>query len=212
MDVANIIRFGNTMLLNISMWSYILFNIYKAYIYMTSYKKTVTIDPLETFKKELQEHIRTLDLRLVLQEKAIDASKVITEDAVKKLHTELATLKVAIQASTQDTMKKLNYEMAEFKIASKSSQKTLQEDLMKQFTDKMTAFKITSEASQKTLPADITNIPKWLGSKPYLTNCSNVETPSYLPLHTAKIIKVLRERSAANTRSAIEKTVLLLKD
>jgi hypothetical protein len=209
MDVANIIRFGNTMLLNISMWSYILFNIYKAYIYMTSYKKTVTIDPLETFKKELQEDIRTLDLRLVLQEKAIDASKVITEDAVKKLHTELATLKVAIQASTQDTMKKLNYEMAEFKIASEAS---LQEYLMKQFTDKMTALKITSEASQKTLPADITNIPKWLGSRPYLTNCSNVETPSYLPLHTAKIIKVLRERSAANTRSAIEKTVLLLKD
>jgi len=209
MDVANIIRFGNTMLLNISMWSYILFNIYKAYIYMTSYKKTVTIDPLETFKKELQEDIRTLDLRLVLQEKAIDESKVITEDAVKKLHTELATLKVAIQASTQDTMKKLNYEMAEFKIASKAS---LQEYLMKQFTDKMTALKITSEASQKTLPADITNIPKWLGSRPYLTNCSNVETPSYLPLHTAKIIKVLRERSAANTRSAIEKTVLLLKD
>lgn len=209
MDVANIIRFGNTMLLNISMWSYILFNIYKAYIYMTSYKKTVTIDPLETFKKELQEDIRTLDLRLVLQEKAIDASKVITEDALKKLHTELATLKVAIQASTQDTMKKLNYEMAEFKIASEAS---LQEYLMKQFTDKMTAFKITSEASQKTLPADITNIPKWLGSRPYLTNCSNVETPSYLPLHTAKIIKVLRERSAANTRSAIEKTVLLLKD
>jgi len=209
MDVANIIRFGNTMLLNISMWSYILFNIYKAYIYMTSYKKTVTIDPLETFKKELQEDIRTLDLRLVLQEKAIDASKVITEDAVKKLHTELATLKVAIQASTQDTMKKLNYEMAEFKITSEAS---LQEYLMKQFTDKMTALKITSEASQKTLPADITNIPKWLGSRPYLTNCSNVETPSYLPLHTAKIIKVLRERSAANTRSAIEKTVLLLKD
>ena len=209
MDVANIIRFGNTMLLNISMWSYILFNIYKAYIYMTSYKKTVTIDPLETFKKELQEDIRTLDLRLVLQEKAIDASKVITEDALKKLHTELATLKVAIQASTQDTMKKLNYEMAEFKITSEAS---LQEYLMKQFTDKMTAFKITSEASQKTLPADSTNIPKWLGSRPYLTNCSIVETPSYLPLHTAKIIKVLRERSAANTRSAIEKTVLLLKD
>jgi hypothetical protein len=176
---------------------------------MTSYKKTVTIDPLETFKKELQEDIRTLDLRLVLQEKAIDASKVITEDALKKLHTELATLKVAIQASTQDTMKKLNYEMAEFKITSEAS---LQEYLMKQFTDKMTAFKITSEASQKTLPADSTNIPKWLGSRPYLTNCSNVETPSYLPLHTAKIIKVLRERSAANTRSAIEKTVLLLKD
>lgn len=139
-----------TMFFNFSVWLYIVFNIYNAYIHRAPYKIPVTID---TFK-EVQEHIQTLELRLILQQKAIDDCNAMFEDTVKKLYSELATLNLVIHASnesTQNGIKKIDCDIATFKLASEASQKALQEDIMRKLTDQITASILAWETSQKAL-------------------------------------------------------------
>ncbi|NBO71817.1 MAG: hypothetical protein EBU66_19010 [Bacteroidetes bacterium] len=191
-----------TMFFNVCVWLYILFNIYKAYIHTAPYKIPVTIDTVN----EVQEHIQTLDLKLILQQKAIDDCNAMFEDTVKKLYSELATLNLVIHASnesTQNDIKKIDCDIATFKLASEASQKALQEDIMRKLTDHITA----SETSKKALQQDTNNILTWLGSTPYLMNTVRPNLPPHFPLHDRHTVEARRAMHADNMRRIIQSTL-----
>jgi len=197
-----------TMFFNFCVWLYILFNIYKAYIHTAPYKIPVTIDTVN----EVQEHIQTLELRLILQQKAIDDCNAMFEDTVKKLYSELTTINLVIHASnesTQNDIKKIDCDIATFKLASEASQKALQEDIMRKLTDHITASKLASETSQKALQEDTNNILAWLGSMPYLMDNSRPSTlrANLSRYHSPADLKQRSATHAHNMRRIIQTTV-----
>jgi hypothetical protein len=168
----------------------------------------VTIDTVN----EVQEHIQTLELRLILQQKAIDDCNAMFEDTVKKLYSELTTINLVIHASnesTQNDIKKIDCDIATFKLASEASQKALQEDIMRKLTDHITASKLASETSQKALQEDTNNILAWLGSMPYLMDNSRPSTlrANLSRYHSPADLKQRSATHAHNMRRIIQTTV-----